>query len=214
MPADAAQRVSPAADPSPRVLALFDFDGTLTTRETFGAFIAFAVPRHRRMLGWLLLWPLVVGYRLRLLSGTRVRASVVWIGFRGLGEGNVREAGLRFAQTILPGLMRAEALATMQQHQARGDTVVVVSGAFDTYLAHWCEAHGVELLCSRLQHANGRMTGRYAGPQCVGQEKARQVRSIHALDAYTEVHAYGDTDEDLALLALAHRKFYRGREIV
>ncbi len=211
-PDDVRQAGSPTATPSPHVLALFDFDGTLTSRETFGALVAFAVPRRRLMFGRLLLWPLVVGYRLRLLPGTLVRACVVWFGFRGLFVDSVCDAGQDFAGTVLPTLMRPEAVARLRQHLGQGDTVAVVSAAFDVYLAPWCAAQGVDLLCSRLQSAGGRLTGRYAGEQCVGEEKARQVRARYELDRFAEVHAYGDTGKDLALLALAHKKFYRGRQ--
>ena len=56
-------------------LALFDFDGTITTRETFGDFIRFAVPPRRRPLGTVVLGPLVMGYRRGLVSGQSDRAS-------------------------------------------------------------------------------------------------------------------------------------------
>ena len=41
-------------------LALFDFDGTITTRETFRSFIEFAVPPRRRALGTALLLPVLL----------------------------------------------------------------------------------------------------------------------------------------------------------
>ena len=65
-------------------LALFDFDGTLTTCETFPGFVRRVVPRARLRWGGLLLAPLVLGYRLGLVPGTRVRAAIVRIGLRGL----------------------------------------------------------------------------------------------------------------------------------
>jgi len=58
-----------------------------------------------------------------------------------------------------------------------------------------------------------RLTGRYHGAQCVGEEKARRVRESHDLAAYGTCYAYGDTHEDEAMLALAHKRYYRGVEI-
>ena len=43
-------------------LALFDFDGTITTRETMAAFMYRAVPARRQTWGRLLLAPWVAGY--------------------------------------------------------------------------------------------------------------------------------------------------------
>jgi phosphoserine phosphatase len=62
-----------------------------------------------------------------------------------------------------------------------------------------------------LEERGGVLTGRYRGLQCVGEEKARRVRAHYDLSRYGRVHAYGDTPEDHALLALAHCRSYRWR---
>lgn len=71
----------------------------------------------------------------------------------------------------------------------------------------------MELICSSLEHAGGILTGRYLGPQCVRKEKARRVRAVYDLPHYERIYAYGDTPEDLDLLALAHERFYRWQQV-
>jgi hypothetical protein len=44
-------------------------------------------------------------------------------------------------------------------------------------------------------------------------EKALRISSQFDLSRYPEVYAYGDTSEDLEMLARAHRKYYRWKEI-
>jgi phosphatidylglycerophosphatase C len=190
-------------------LALFDFDGTLTTCETFPMFIARAVPRGRLIAGWLRLWPLVLGYRLGRVSGVRVREAIVRFGLQGLDWDALEAEGARFARDVLPGLIRPHAWARLQWHRQRGDRVVVVSGGLGAYLRPWAEAQRLELICSELAQAQGRCSGRFAGAQCVGAEKARRVRVGMDLADYPLVHAYGDTPEDAELLALADRAIYR-----
>ena len=198
------------AAPSRPDLALFDFDGTLTTRETFADFLHVATPPRRRAAGRVLLAPAVIAYKLGLLPVASLRALLVRYCFTGVARSALETAGADFASTVLPGLLRPEAMARLHWHQARGDTVVVVSGGCDVYLSPWCAAHGVALLCSTLDHRDGRMTGRYAGAQCAGEEKARRVRAHFNLAGFAAVHAYGDTHEDLALLALADHAIYQG----
>lgn len=192
------------------VLALFDFDGTITTRETLPDFLRFATPPRRLHLGKLLFVLPVLAYKLKLLPVSVLRILLVRYAFGGLPRAAIEDAGRRFAVTVLPALVRPEMQARIESHRACGDTVVVVSGGFDVYLAPWCEAQGVELVCSSLEYDADRMTGRYAGPQCVAGEKAHRVRQHYDLAAYREVHAHGDTHEDHALLALAHRATCRG----
>ncbi|MFC4729677.1 HAD family hydrolase [Coralloluteibacterium thermophilus] len=190
-------------------LALFDFDGTITTRETLPDFLRLAVPPRRLAIGKVVLAPLVVGYRIGLVPGTLVRSVLVRVGFAGVPAAATAAHGADFAARVLPGLLRPEAMARIAWHKARGDTVAVVSGGFDVYLKHWCDAHGLALLCSSLEEADGRLTGRYRGAQCVRREKVRRVLAEYDLSAYARVYAYGDTREDLDLLGLAHEATYR-----
>jgi hypothetical protein len=54
-------------------LALFDFDGTITDRETMPDFMVAAVRPMRLVAGKVLLLPLIVGYKLRIVPGTIIR---------------------------------------------------------------------------------------------------------------------------------------------
>lgn len=190
-------------------LALFDFDGTITDREMLPAFVRFAVPPSRlRLWSWLLA-PWVIGYRLGWVSGVSIRRKIAWFGFRRMSAADYRAAGERFAREALPSVLRPQAMARIAWHRARGDTVVVVSGAWDVYLEPWCREHGLELICSSLETLDGRLTGRYAGAQCVGAEKARRVREQYVRSSFDVVHAYGDTAEDAELLALADESWFR-----
>ena len=54
-------------------LALFDFDGTITDRETFAGFVRASIGRRRRWLGGMAVMPHYLGYKLGWLSGERVR---------------------------------------------------------------------------------------------------------------------------------------------
>lgn len=194
-------------------LALFDFDGTITHRAMFQPFLEFAVPPKRRLLGSLVLAPILIGYKLRLVPGNVIRACAVRVGLAGMDASQASEQGRRFARDVLPGVLRDVALERIRWHKQQGDKVVVVSGALDVYLAHWCEQHELELICSELEVKNGVLTGRYRGSQCVNEEKPRRVRESYDLGAFPVVYAYGDTREDLDLLQIAHRRYFRWQEV-
>jgi phosphatidylglycerophosphatase C len=194
-------------------LALFDFDGTITTRDMLPEFFRLAIPRRRQRIGQILLAPLIIGYKLGIVSGNVVRAAIVRLGLSGVPYDHYERKGRVFASLVLPKVIRPEALERIKWHKGQGDLVVVVSGALDIYLAQWCRSQGVECICSTLERRNGVLTGRYVGAQCVQSEKARQVRVRFDIGSFAEVFAYGDTAEDKELLALASRKFYQGREV-
>ncbi|MEO8777372.1 MAG: HAD family hydrolase [Rhodanobacter sp.] len=194
-------------------LALFDFDGTITNRETMPDFMQMAVRPGRLWLGKILLLPLILAYKAKLVSGVVVRAAICLFGFWRVPAHELEAHGQRFAENCLPTVLRPEAMSRIAWHKARGDTVVVVSGGLDVYLRHWCREHGVELLCSTLERHNGKLTGRYFGHQCVRGEKARLVQEQFPLAHFAHVFAYGDTPEDRELLALAHEANYRWQPV-
>ncbi|QGW63503.1 HAD-IB family hydrolase [Lysobacter soli] len=194
-------------------LALFDFDGTITTRELMPEFVRMATTKRRLMVGRVVLAPVFVGYKAGVVSGNAIRDRIADFAFRGLPQSDLQAAGEHFARDVIPPTVRPEAMERLQWHRDQGDTIVVVSGSFDLYLSHWCAQHGLELLCSSLEVRNGVMTGRFEGAQCVGAEKSRRVREHYDLSRFPVVYAYGDTHEDRDLLALAHRRWYRGREV-
>jgi phosphatidylglycerophosphatase C len=190
-------------------LALFDFDGTITTRELFPDFVRSAVPRERLRRGQWLLAPWIAGYKLGLVSGTVVRAKIVDIGFRGVEEADYLAAGERFVREIVQRALRPEAMTRIDWHRQRGDTIAVVSGAFDAYLTIWCRQQGLDCICSRLEATEGVLTGRYVGAQCVAEEKPRRVGEQYDVRAFDAIYAYGDTKEDMDLLAIAQHRWYR-----
>jgi HAD superfamily hydrolase (TIGR01490 family) len=193
-------------------LALFDFDGTITDREMFAAYLVQAATPRRLAVGRWLLAPLVIGYKLGCLSPGLVRAAAIRFSLTGASLVHLQASGVAFAERVLPPTLRPQALERLRWHQAQGDTVVIVSGALEVALSHWCAQHGVELIASRLEIRDGVATGRYAGAQCVREEKVRRIRERFDLARFGTIHAYGDTPEDEAMLALAHRRWYRWQE--
>ena len=192
-------------------LALVDFDHTVTTCDTYARFLrGIATPRQLAAAKWQV-GPWLAGYRLGLVSAAALRIRVTRMAFAGRTPAEVADAGTRYAAEVLPGLQRPEMMERIARHRDDGDTVVLVSASLDAYLQPWCERHGLELLCNRLETAaDGRLSGRYLGGDR-GAHKAADIRARYDLSAYARIYAYGDSREDRPMLALAHERWYRGR---
>jgi HAD superfamily hydrolase (TIGR01490 family) len=195
-------------------LALFDFDGTITDVDTFTGFLKYSGSKRRLVVGNTLLALPLLGYRLGWVKGTTLRARASQMAFTRRQDAAVREQGSRYAREVIPTLLRPNALERLQWHRDRGDRIVVVSASLDVYLTPWCDERGYDLLCTRLETRNGRLTGQYAGPDCAGDEKARRVRAAYPLGQFETVYAYGDSHEDTALLELAHERYFRWQRVV
>ncbi|MDC8639321.1 HAD family hydrolase [Xanthomonas hortorum] len=190
-------------------LALFDFDHTITTCDTYARFLRkVATPAQLAAAKWQV-GPWVLGYRLGLISAQTLRARVTRLVFstRSLEEMTMHRAA--YARNDLPGMLRTNMMQRIDWHQAQGHEVVLVSGSLDLYLQPWCAQHDLSLICNRLEHHAGVLSGRYANGDC-GPHKATQIRLRYDLSQYECVHAYGDSREDTPMLALAQQRWYRG----
>jgi HAD superfamily hydrolase (TIGR01490 family) len=194
-------------------LALFDFDGTLTSTDTWTPFMKAALSTWRLAASRVLLTPVAVGHRLGAISASRGREIAARVAFRGARADEIRRRGRDYAAMVLPSTLRADALDRLDWHVARGDDVMIVSAGLDVYLRPWCEARRVAVICTTLEERAGRLTGRCVGGDCAGAEKARRIQARCAPGRYGEIYAYGDSIEDREMLELATRKYYRGAEI-
>jgi phosphatidylglycerophosphatase C len=193
-------------------LALFDFDGTITTRDTFTPFVVHAANRWRLAVTSPVLVAMFTAYKLGGLPATLVRAVGVRACLGGQSERSVAALGKQYA-TTLSSVVRHEARERLRWHEARGDRIVIVSASLGVYLRPWCAESGFDVLCSELASRNGVLTGQYLDGDCSGNAKARRVRERYRLEEYTRVYAYGDTDEDRSLLELAHEAYFRWRPV-
>lgn len=194
-------------------LALFDFDGTITTTDTWTPFMRLAVRPVRILAGQVCLSPIVIGYRLGMVSASTGRLMAARIGFQGEDAAKMHRLGAQYAAGVLPGKVRPSALERIAWHRSRGDQVLIVSASLDLYLAPWSASQGIDCICATMEERGGRLTGRYVGGDCSGREKVRRIRRRYDLGRYHTVYAYGDSGEDREMLELAHKKFYRWKEI-
>jgi HAD superfamily hydrolase (TIGR01490 family) len=190
-------------------LALFDFDGTITHKDAFTAFLLYAAPKKRQTFSKLFLFPFIAAYKLGFIPAKLMRPATAYVAFRNLPKKKLDKLGEAFAENWIELNVRDEALQQIQWHRDRGDHIVVVSASLDTYLRPWCRENRIDLICSTLEHSAKRYTGRYVQGDCSNEVKAERIQQSIQLKDYKHVYAYGDTPEDRAMLALADTAVYQ-----
>ncbi|MCH9742877.1 MAG: HAD-IB family hydrolase [Proteobacteria bacterium] len=190
-------------------LALFDFDGTITDRDSLPDFIVVAVGLHRFLLGMLVLSPMLVLYVLKLVRNDFAKEKMLGYFFKGWTIDRLNAVGRRYALTRIQQIIRPQAQARLQWHQAQGHDVVIVSASAEYWLQAWSEQQGFKLIATKMAVSNGILTGRFEGNNCYGSEKVRRIREELDLADYERIYAYGDSLGDKPMLALAHEAIYK-----
>jgi len=190
-------------------IAFFDFDGTISFRDTLFDFIRYSRGNREFAAGMAILLPGLLRFKCGRISAAHAKEMVLSHFFRGMTATDFSRAAHRYALERLPGIVRPGALARIRSHQEKTHTVVVVSAAIDQWLAPWCGEYGIHLLATGLEYRHNRITGRLKGPNCNGPEKVIRIRQKFDLTRYTTIHAYGDSAGDREMLAMADAPNFR-----
>lgn len=187
----------------------FDFDGTLTVRDSFMAFIRWRTPRLRYLLGLVRLAPAGAAYLFDRNRG-RIKAAAVREFLKGLPRAELEEEARRFAELTSTELLRPDALRVWREWRSREAKLVIVSASPDVIVAPFARglaAHS--LIATKLAFdEEGRVAGGFDGANCRGREKVRRLTEAFGADLRLKA-AYGDTDGDRPMLAIADEKGYR-----
>lgn len=190
-------------------LALFDFDGTLTTHDTLLEIIKFQKGKGAFYLGFAVLLPVLILYKLKLIRNWRAKEMMLTYFFGDNSSNDFQRRCDDFIKNRLPQLLREEAVLKLEQHLKKNDRVIVVSASAYNWVEGWCKEKNIELIATRLQIKNNTITGKLDSLNCYGPEKASRIKSHLTLNEYTPIYAYGDSRGDKEMLALADQPFYR-----
>ena len=191
-----------------RILAVFDFDGTLTTADTLLAFIRFTHGRQRRFLGLLRHAHWLLMMRMGLYPNWKAKQKVFAHFYKGTSHQQFAQWGRDFADIAMT-MLHDPVVGILRQHQAAGHTVCVVTASIDEWVRPVCERLGIRsLIATRIeQTADGVLTGRFLSPNCYGSEKVARLLEVYPHRHTYKLYAYGDSRGDNELLAIADEGF-------
>lgn len=192
--------------------AFFDVDGTLVRGHLMApwtrVFVRWGVVRKRAIAkaAWRqALWR--AGWFDERRLDRMWAETLAWLRGR---ERDVFAAQIRRAYRETGGAARVSpgARARIEEHRRAGHRLVIASSGIEESIAPLAEDLGFEaVICTRLETADGRFTGRMVGPPCYGaakEEAARAWAEGQGVDLSASWF-YSDTISDLPLLeAVGH----------
>ena len=193
------------------IVAAFDFDGTLTRRDTLFPFLLFVVGTPTFAYKLLLSLPVLTGYALGLIRNDIAKQHVLTRFLANMELAELQRKGEQFAEQKLPWLLRTEAMWRLHWHLQNGHRCVVVSASLELYLHPWAIKMGFsDALGSQLEtRADGYVTGNLLGQNCFGPEKVRRLDALLGERGGYTLYAYGDSRGDKELLSAADHAFYK-----
>ena len=190
-------------------IALFDFDGTITTDDSLIRFIRYANGDIKTALGFMLLSPMLIAFKLKLIPNYRAKQQMLSYFFKEMEEQKFRGLAEQFSLEYIDTMLRPKAMQKIAWHKELGHKVIVVSASIECWIRPWCEQNGLDLIATKIEIKDGIITGKFLTKNCYGIEKANRVKEVYNLDDYDYIYAYGDSRGDKELLGLADKSFYK-----
>ena len=190
-------------------IAFFDFDGTITKKDTLLEFIRFSKGSFRFYLGFFINLPYLVAFKLGVISNQSAKEKILRFFFHDTPVSVFKEYCEKFSKQVLPRLIRPKALEEIERLKQNNTIVVVVSASPENWIVNWTKSLQLELIASRLEVKNGKLTGKILGKNCHGDEKVSRINQIYDLTDYYIVAAYGDSLGDKPMLQLAKKAYYK-----
>jgi HAD superfamily hydrolase (TIGR01490 family) len=192
-----------------RSLALFDFDGTLTSRDRLADFIMYAKGTRKMIAGFAFLLPVLLKYKLNLIDNDKAKEHVIQHFFQGYDVETLTSIGEIYARERIPEILCPAAVERMNWHLENNHDIYVVTASPEIWVKAWTEDLGIGLIGTLLEVQNRKCTGRFDGRNCHGPEKVKRIKQNIILNKYKKIYAYGDSSGDRPMLELAHEAFYK-----
>ncbi|HEY8571208.1 HAD-IB family hydrolase [Phenylobacterium sp.] len=199
--------VGPEAGDPPVVA--FDFDGTLTVKDSFTAFLKWRAGPLRYGLGLARLTPAVIAYLFHRDRG-RIKAQAVGEFLKGVPRERLHEDAKRFAETHSRRLFRPDAVATWKRWQRQRVRLVIVTASPTAVVGPFARGLGAHaILGTEIAYdQSDRVAGAFSTPNCRGPEKVVRLKDAFGPDVRIRA-AYGDTSGDTEMLEMAEEAGYR-----
>ncbi|WP_240609543.1 HAD-IB family hydrolase [Phenylobacterium deserti] len=187
----------------------FDFDGTLTVRDSFTAFLAWRAGPAAYRMGLLRLLPAAAAYLFHRDRG-RIKAAAVSVFLRGVPRATLEADARRFADQHARSLFRPDALEAWRRWREEPVRLVIVTASPALTVAPFARALGADdLLGTELAFdAQDRVAGGFASPNCRGPEKMTRLKAQFGENLVLKA-AYGDTGGDKEMLEAAETAGFR-----
>ena len=195
---------------------VFDFDGTITTRDTFALFLRYYAGPTRWLFNIARLLPTFAAYKLGKIDRHAVKKAVIRRFFAGQLATDVETRAAQFAHDVIPKLIRPAARvridALLADPNCGAESLYICSASIGPYLRSWASSCGIQIanvMATELAINNGRIAGELKGYNVWGENKVRRIFDQFTPHSVKIIEAYGDTRGDREMLHAAEASFFK-----
>ena len=183
-------------------IAFFDLDGTITSKDTLFEFIKFVVGERYFWFGVLVMSPLILLFLLKIYPSEKLKENFFSFYLKRHTEQELLQKGKEFCDTIMPQIVYPKALEKIEWFKSENYRIIIITASSSIWLGEWCKQQNIEISATEFEVKNGIFTGKIAGKNNYGKEKAIRVQKILREETYPVSYGFGDSKADLYFMKL------------
>jgi len=183
-------------------LYLFDFDGTLTYRDTMFLYLKF-YDASRFKVQFIKHIPLFILLKLKLADPEKIKRSFISSVLKGQSRTKIEKKSQEFFDHYFPELVRKNALEFIKNIDREKTDCYIVSASLDIWVQPFAQHFKMNLLATQAEFVDNIFTGNFLGKNCNGPEKVLRIVEAVGKKKYDKTIAFGDTSGDKQMLAWA-----------
>ena len=191
-------------------LYLFDFDGTLTYKDTMFLYLKFYNP-SKFNFQFVKHIPLFILLKLKLANAEKVKKSFISSILKGQSRTKVEEKSQQFFEKYYPEMIRENALEFVNNVDRENTESYIVSASLDIWVKPFAEKFKMNLLATKAEFKNDIFTGNFIGNNCNSEEKVNRIKEAIQGKKFDKTIAFGDTSGDKPMMNWAdegHFQFF------
>ncbi|GEN68494.1 HAD-IB family hydrolase [Chryseobacterium sp. WG14] len=189
-------------------LYCFDFDGTLTYKDTMFMYLKFYDSTKYR-IQFLKHVPLFILLKLKLAETEKVKKSFIGSILKGQTQEKIEMKSKQFFEHHYPQIVRENALDFIKNIDRNNIQSLLVTASLDIWVKPFAEELKMQLVSTRAEFKNGVFTGNFIGKNCNGKEKLVRIKEEINDSRYDKIIAFGDTSGDRPMLKWANEGHYQ-----
>lgn len=189
-------------------LYCFDFDGTLTHKDTMFLFLKYYSPVKFR-IQFLRHIPLFILLKFKLAQAEKVKKSFISSILKDQTKEKLEQKAQFFFDAHFPDIMRENALEFLQKRNLQNTESFLVTASLDIWAKPFADYFKMTLISTRAEYRDGIFTGNFVGRNCNLDEKKWRILKAVEGKKYDKIIAFGDTSGDREMLAWADESHYR-----
>jgi HAD superfamily hydrolase (TIGR01490 family) len=185
-------------------VAVFDFDGTITTQDSLWKFLKFSQSRARLYAGLLCISPVIILYLLKIISNDKAKELLFSCFFKRWSLQKFNSVCRQFSVQI-EQMLRLDVLKILDEHKRNGHRIYIISASVENWIIPWAENHGIAgVLATQIEvDFSMRLTGKFKSKNCYGIEKVNRLSAVLPDRKSYYLYAYGDSNGDKEMIDFA-----------